>query len=253
MSAVPSTENDDAAVETPTDNPDRRRPRAPADDAELRAAIRRLGDLLGQTLVRQHGPELLEQVEAIRALGKQGADVSELLAAVDPEQAIKLVRAFTAYFHLANTAEQVHRGRELAATRAAEGSWLGQAVDRIQAAGPGRVGRRRGHAPVGPAGLHRAPDRGRAPHRAGQAAQGGRAAGGAADRAHNERRLAETVELLWQTDELRITRPEPVDEARNAVYYLDELRRARRSGGAGGAGRSSCGGSASSCRWPPGR
>src|SRR4051794_31181040 len=66
----------------------------PADDAELRAAIRRLGDLLGQTLVRQHGSELLEQVEAIRALGKQGADVSELLAEVDPEQAIKLVRAF---------------------------------------------------------------------------------------------------------------------------------------------------------------
>ena len=75
------------------------------------------------------------QVEAIRARGKEGADVFELLADTDPATAIRLVRAFTAYFNLANTAEQVHRGRELAATRAAEGSWIGQAVDKIEAAG----------------------------------------------------------------------------------------------------------------------
>ena len=179
MSAVPSPKNDDAAVETPTDSPTDTANDAPprtADDAELRAAIRRLGDLLGQTLVRQHGPELLEQVEAIRALGKQGADVSELLAAVDPEQAIKLVRAFTTYFHLANVAEQVHRGRELAATRAAEGGLAGarRSTGSRPRAWPARPPS--GVAPVGPPGLHRAPDRGRAPHRADQAPPGRRAA-----------------------------------------------------------------------------
>ncbi|MEY2989454.1 MAG: hypothetical protein RLZZ163_370, partial [Actinomycetota bacterium] len=36
------------------------------DDARLRAHIRLLGDLLGQTLVRQEGPGLLEQVEEVR-------------------------------------------------------------------------------------------------------------------------------------------------------------------------------------------
>ena len=94
----------------------------PATDAQagLRREIRELGGLLGRTLVRQEGQELLDQVERIRHLIRADRDsAAALLAEVEASEAIKLVRAFTTYFHLANVAEQVHRGRELAGIRAA--------------------------------------------------------------------------------------------------------------------------------------
>ena len=49
--------------------------------------------------------------------------------------------------------------------------------------------------------------------------------GSALDDPRVARRVAELVELLWQTDELRLDRPEVMDEARNALYYLDALAR----------------------------
>ena len=201
-----------------------------ADDAGLRSDVRRLGDLLGQTLVRQEGPELLALVEEVRKSVREG-NGAEILANLSVEDSVQLVRAFSTYFHLANVAEQVHRARVLAETRATGGSWLARAVDRIEKALHAQTP---GHElskedieqwvstmsvrPVFTAHPTEAARRSIL-NKLGEVAK---LLDQDLDPRQNER-LAETVDLLWQTDELRLDRPEPLDEAMNALYYLDDL------------------------------
>src|SRR5512139_2723104 len=85
-----------------------------AEQAALRADIRRLGTLLGETLARQEGVALLDLVERVRGLIRSDADeAAALLGGVDVDTATRLARAFSTYFQLANVTEQVHRGRAL--------------------------------------------------------------------------------------------------------------------------------------------
>ena len=97
------------------------------DDAALRADIRRLGALLGQTLVRQEGQALLDLVEEVRALvrSRPGRGRRPARRRRRRAPATKLARAFSTYFHLANVTEQVHRARELRRRRAARGRLAG--------------------------------------------------------------------------------------------------------------------------------
>ena len=111
--------------------------RADAADPQvrLRRDLRGLNELLGRTLIRQEGAELLELFERVRdLLARDRAAAASLLGELDTAGAAKLARAFATYFLLANVAEQVHRGRELAAIRLERGTWLSQTVDRIAAA-----------------------------------------------------------------------------------------------------------------------
>ena len=201
-----------------------------ADDASLRSDVRRLGDLLGQTLVRQEGPELLALVEAVRRAVREGAG-DQVLAKISVEDSVQLVRAFSTYFHLANVAEQVHRARVLAEARATGGSWLARAVDRIEAAliaqTPGHeltkaeITQWVGAMSVRPVFTAHPTEAARRSvlNKLGSIAS-------LLDDPRNpsqQERLAETIDLLWQTDELRLGRPEPLDEALNALYYLDDL------------------------------
>ena len=101
-----------------------------ADNANLRNDVRRLADLLGQTLARQEGDELLALVESVR-LGVREGQQDQILNQLTDSQTISLVRAFSNFFNLANVAEQVDRSKVLAAEHKAGGSWLGKAVENI--------------------------------------------------------------------------------------------------------------------------
>lgn len=194
--------------------------------SELRADIRRLGDLLGETLVRQEGPELLELVERVRHLTREnGEAAAELLRGTELETAAKLVRAFSTYFHLANVTEQVHRGRELRARRAAEGGLLARTADRLKDADPEHLRATVRNLNVRPVFTAHPTEAARRSvlNKLRRIAALLETPVIEADRRRYDTRLAENIDLVWQTDELRVVRPEPADEARNAIYYLDEL------------------------------
>ena len=214
--------------------------RSEEDHAHLRRDIRLLGEILGETIARQEGPEVLALVEEVRAASKRERaahddgdhELAGLLAAMAAPTALLLARAFGAYFQLANVAEQVHRTAVLRRSRREEQTWLRDALVRVVDRGlpaelveetltrlelrpvftahPTESARRSVLSKMlSVAGLVEAI--GAAPTEA------------AAARA--ERHLRALVEVLWQTDELRSGRPRPEDEARNVLYYLGQLAR----------------------------
>ncbi len=211
--------------------------------ASLRRDVRLVGRLLGEAIARQEGQALLDLVEEVRAaskaerLGGGEGDATRTLKVIlkdlDPATALRLARAFAAYFQLANVTEQVHRTVALQRERRHERTWLHGAIDRIAAlrfptdvlaetlgrlelrpvftAHPTESARRSVLSKVvNVAGLLTALDAEPSP----------------SEQRRLEHRLRELVELLWQTSELRSRRPRPVDEAQNVLYYLNELFKA---------------------------
>ena len=207
-------------------------------DAPLRATVRRLSTLLGRTLADQHGQEMLELVEQVRQLTKEAKsadseasaqDVQSRLSELTLEQATALTRAFSQYFLLANAAEQVYRVRALQ-ERPTEESWVPRTVRAVAEE-------------LGAKGLQEAVDSldvrlifTAHPTEASRRAVltklrrisdilGVDTEEGTTERRRQDRDLAELIETLWQTDELRRQRPTPQDEARNALYYLRQIFR----------------------------
>jgi phosphoenolpyruvate carboxylase len=195
-------------------------------DAALRADIRRLGTLLGQTLVRQEGQGMLDLVEEVRALVRTDPEqAAGRLSSLDVITGTKLARAFSTYFHLANITEQVHRARELRRRRETEGSWLEQAARLIAEAGvpAGELAVAAHRLAVRPVFTAHPTEAARRSILTKQRAIADELEAEVVQGTRRDHRLAELLELLWQTDELRRDRPDPPDEARNAVYYLRDL------------------------------
>ena len=197
--------------------------------APLRRDVRLLGTILGEVLVEQEGPWLLELVERIRRDARDARQTG-VIAAVDTslpaeEQALVL-RAFGVYFQLANLAEQLHRlrrRREDARNGRVARESLEDAFDRLDGAD---LDRARGAqirlvltahpteatrrtvmlAHIRIAELVWSLDDVRLLP---------------AERVEIEERLAEEVTLLWQTDEVRHDRLRITDEIRHGLWFFE--------------------------------
>ena len=214
--------------------------RAETADAALRADIRRLGHQLGDTLIRQHGQALLDTVEEVRHLAQRlrqagsptgvTAELTDLLAGLDGDRAIHLVRAFTVYFHLANIAEQEHRIEDLNVGGARAGNHFGQTVRSLLDSGVtapeiGDLVNRSDFRPVFTAHPTEASRRSIL-NKLATIADLLKARGDARctqiERDRIDRRIDEMIEAIWQTDEIRHERPDPFDEAKFVLYYLSQ-------------------------------
>ncbi len=196
-------------------------------DRALRDDIRRLGEQLGDTLRRQEGQQFLDLVEEVRALAAAHEDagasaLADRLSRLDLPTAIRLVRAFNSYFHLANIAEQVHRPGSVDA-ETLQGAPV---LDEVDPDGLRALLDRLEVRPVFTAHPTEATRRSVIDKRR-QIAQlldtRGDPRSTDTDLARVDRHVSEVIDLLWQTDELRGNRPTPMDEANTVLAVLDEL------------------------------
>ena len=213
---------------------------APSHFEDLDALSRDLRDLsamLDDTLARQESPDFLALVESVRS--SAGGDMALSFAqfdGLDLATASQLVRAFSVYFHLANVTEQTHRARQGRERRNDDDGPLARVTDEILSAiERGTVTPEQVAAAI--AALDVRPVFTAHPTEAARRSVllKLRSISGLLDEAGasnsplreslRQRRTAELIDTLWQTDELRLERPEVLDEARNALHYVDHLMR----------------------------
>jgi len=197
------------------------------ENTSLRNDVRKLADLLGQTLARQEGEELLSLVESVRLSVREGQQ-DKVLGSLTDSQTVSLVRAFSNYFNLANVAEQVERSKVLAEVRKSSGSWISKTIDHILEAQKNGNNFSKSDLQEWLDNFSVRPVFTAHPTEAARRSVLSKMTTIAElleqpDSQLKTERLAEAIDLLWQTDELRLGRPEPLDEAVNSIYYLDEL------------------------------
>ena len=232
-------------------------------DAPLRHDIRTLGDALGRAILLHDGLQVFDTEEMLRLNCKRLRDCSERLAYAseaeyaqlkteiieldknvrdiiencDLDTAIDVIRAFTVYFHLVNTAEQQHRIRrrhvyeitdypiaqrgslaalvEFLQQNSVDGTTIQELLNQLSielvfTAHPTEATRRSLIIKS-----RRLAELLEAHDREPKMTQ--------RQRANWQRELESTVDLLWRTDSILHVLLEPLDEIKMGLYYLEEI------------------------------
>ncbi|MGN6446005.1 phosphoenolpyruvate carboxylase [Amnibacterium sp.] len=207
----------------------------------MRSDVRLLGELLGRVLRESGSPGLFEDVERLRTATIQAyrdesdqafAEAVRLADGLTVERADEVARAFTAYFHLVNVAEEHQRVRVLRERDGIPGKRPSDTVPAALArlaeevgdeAALARLQAMRFH-PVFTA--HPTEARRRAVsdgiRRIAELLDDHDDALVDAQRARVERRMLEEIDTLWRTAPLRAEKPSPVDEVRSIMAVFDE-------------------------------
>jgi phosphoenolpyruvate carboxylase len=232
-------------------------------DAPLRRDIRLLGDFLGKAVQQHDGLEVFQIVEQLRQscirlreynraslqadpenasilahkITELDQEITQIVEESDLDTAIDVIRAFTVYFHLVNTAEQHHRIRrgqahELDIQAPRRRGSLGALIEQFK------------HADLSSEQVQQLLDQlsielvfTAHPTEATRRSlitkareidnllekQDAALAMTPRQQAHWQRKLESLISLLWHTNAVRHVRPELLDEVKMGTYYLDEV------------------------------
>src|SRR5215218_219700 len=212
-------------------------------DEPLRRDINLLGRVLGQVLIEQEGEGLFDAEEEVRLLCKRlrfdydpalDERLRRKIEGMDAEQLQRIVRAFSVYFQLVNSAERYHRVRrrrqyESSPSNPPQRASLSSALSRLESEGveAGTLQRaldgmsvelvltahptealrrsiRRRHLRIG-----EVLEALESPQLTWK------------ERRRLEERLAEEITVLWQTDELRVRRPQVEHEIERTLGFFE--------------------------------
>ena len=201
-------------------------------DARLREDVHQLGELLGNTISVQHGAVFLDKIERIRKGAKasrrgsqEGAEqLSATLNQLDDDELLPVARAFNQFLNLANIAEQYHRVRRRAPGEAQpfEDNMLADLLQRLSSNGhkAEALARQFGRLDIElvltahPTEVARRTLIQKYDAMAEQLAAGDHSDLSAAEREQVKQRLQRLIAEAWHTEEIRRSRPSPVDEAK---------------------------------------
>jgi phosphoenolpyruvate carboxylase len=212
------------------------------EDLPLHEDVRWLAASLGKVILRLDGQSAFDSVESLRRACRARrhaepnaptlGELLEQVSALPLERAATVARAFTLFFLLINTAEQVHRVRRTRAYRSTESDepqpggarW---AMRALRSAGYDAAAVERAMLS-----LHVRPVLTAHPTESTRRTLLGlqarvadmlleREGAPPADRRAIEDRLDAEVELLWLTDEVRRDRPTVMDEVSTVIWYLE--------------------------------